>query len=64
MRVIESNFSEDNYSRLRRVMLAINPNRADSVRITDLDECFNTAEINKLIDYLIAEYDIDEEDLI
>ena len=64
MRVIESNSSEDDYGRLTRVLFAINPDRTDSVRTVDLERCFNSAEINKLIDYLIADYDIDERDLI
>ena len=52
------------YNKLRDILMAINPNNADKVRLIDLCKYFSEEEISKFADFLKAEYDIDEEDLL
>lgn len=62
MKLIEA-FGSDAYSKLRNVLMAINPSTANSIKLVDFCNFFGSDDIDEFASWLAQEYDIDPEDL-
>lgn len=62
MKLIES-VNDDAYSKLRNVLLSINPNTASSIKLIDFCNFFSYDVIEDFASWLAKEYDLEPEDL-
>lgn len=66
MKLIEAFGSDeytDAYSKLRNVLMAINPNTASSIKLVDFCNFFGSDDIDEFASWLVQEYDLEPEDI-